>query len=169
MLHCLEGVLEFCILKQRGEQSKKDDSKTSAKHKVKSEFEPTCKEKIFFEQTIIDHSDDEEPDEKELKRRKVHENEVVDLPSQHWVEPVVSFELHNTQDLQLDLPITPKSFKFWSFVKVANVPSTNNGVDHFILLLSLKHMKLQYKIWNACKVTSIKITGPIETDNFPNV
>ncbi|CAI9297391.1 unnamed protein product [Lactuca saligna] len=68
-----EGVLEFSIPEQGGEKSKKDDWKTSAKHNVKSEYDPKGKEKLFSEEPIIDHSEDEKPDEIELKRRKKYE------------------------------------------------------------------------------------------------
>ncbi|CAI9290589.1 unnamed protein product [Lactuca saligna] len=32
----------------------------------------------------------------------------------------------------------------------------------------LKHIKPQYETWTASKITVVKVTGPIETDNFPN-
>ena len=32
----------------------------------------------------------------------------------------------------------------------------------------LKHMKPQYETWSASKITAVKVTGLIETDNFPN-
>lgn len=73
-------------------------------------------------------------------------NEVVDMTSQYWLEPVMSFDLQNSQDLQLDLPITPKAFKFRSFVKVLNAPVTDSGVDHLLFSLYLKHMKQQYEM-----------------------
>nr|KAJ0188191.1 hypothetical protein LSAT_V11C900483250 [Lactuca sativa] len=146
-----------------------------------------------LEEPIIDDSKDEEPDEDELKRRKAREaeidkhvrivkeaeekervekeaqatlkskmllfpkwtlkriqNQVVDMPSQYWLDPIASFEIQNTQDSQLYLPITPKAFRFRAFVKVAN------------------QMKHQYETWSASKVVAVKITGPIETESFPN-
>ncbi|CAH1428714.1 unnamed protein product [Lactuca virosa] len=96
------------------------------------------------------------------------QHDAVDLPSQYWLEPVVSFDLQNTQDSQLDLPITPQDFKFRSFVKIANAPSTNCGADHMLFSFYLKHMKPQYETWCARKITAVKVTGPIETDSFPN-
>ncbi|CAI9284230.1 unnamed protein product [Lactuca saligna] len=96
------------------------------------------------------------------------QNEYVDMSSQYWREPVLSFELQNTQDSQLDPPITPKSFKFCSFVKVVNVPYTGSGTDHLLFTFYLKHMKAQYKTWSTSKITTVKVTGPIEIDNFPN-
>ncbi|CAI9302686.1 unnamed protein product [Lactuca saligna] len=53
----------------------------------------------------------------------------VDSPNQYWLESVVSFDLQNTQDSQLDLPITSKAFMFCSFIKVANVPVSDNGTN----------------------------------------
>ncbi|CAI9261961.1 unnamed protein product [Lactuca saligna] len=70
------GCSGFCIPKQRGEQSKKDEPKTPAKHNVKSESEPNGKENLFSEEPIIDHSEDEEPDENELQKRKAREAEM---------------------------------------------------------------------------------------------
>lgn len=95
------------------------------------------------------------------------QNEVLNLPSQYWLEPVVSFELQNTQDSQLDLSITSNAFKFFSFVKLVNVPSTDSGVDHLLFSFYLNHMKPHYKTWSASKITTQKVIGPIETDSFP--
>ena len=57
----------------------------------------------------------------------------------------MSFDLQNIQDSQLDLPITPKAFRFRAFVKVANAPLTNSGADQMLFVFYLKHMKLQYE------------------------
>ncbi|CAI9302848.1 unnamed protein product [Lactuca saligna] len=79
MLHKLEGVLESSsILKQEGEgvkQSKKENSKPSVKPTVrpKSKNEPKGKENLINKEPIIDNSEDEEPDEHEMKRRKDRE------------------------------------------------------------------------------------------------
>ncbi|CAI9290321.1 unnamed protein product [Lactuca saligna] len=169
IIHRLEGVPESSsIPKQRGEgvtQSKKEDPKPSAKPTVKSENEPKGKEKIFSEEPIIDNSEDEELDENELKRRKDRiQNEAVDIPIQYWLELVVSFDLQNTQDSQLDL----KAFRFRSFVKVENVPSTDSGAYHLLFLFYLKHVKPQYKTWSASKIIVVKATDQIEIDSFPN-
>ncbi|CAI9265059.1 unnamed protein product [Lactuca saligna] len=86
----------------------------------------------------------------------------------YWLEPVVSFDLQNKQDSQLDLPITPKTFKFRSFVKVVNIPTTDNSAYHFLFSFYLKHMKPWYETQSASKITAVKVTGPIETDGFPN-
>ncbi|CAI9281329.1 unnamed protein product [Lactuca saligna] len=140
MLHRLEGVMESSsIPKQGGQgvtQSKKEDPKPSFKPTVKCETAPKGKEKIFNEESIIDNSEEKEPDKNELKRRKEREaqmdehqiiireaeakekvereaqvmlesrkllfpvwtlkriqNEAVDMTSQYWLEPVVSFNL----------------------------------------------------------------------------
>ncbi|CAI9289457.1 unnamed protein product [Lactuca saligna] len=70
MLHLLEGVPESSnIPKQGGDQPKK----TLAKPIVKIESEPNGKEKFFYEEPIIDNSEDEELDEDELKKRKASE------------------------------------------------------------------------------------------------
>ncbi|CAI9282029.1 unnamed protein product [Lactuca saligna] len=74
MLNRLEGVPESgSIPKQGGEgvpHSKNKNTKPSVKQTVKSESEPKGKEKLFSEESIVDNSEDEEPDENELKRRK---------------------------------------------------------------------------------------------------
>ncbi|CAI9303284.1 unnamed protein product [Lactuca saligna] len=84
------------------------------------------------------------------------------------LEPVVSFELQNKQDSQLDLPITPKAFKFCSFLKIANVPSVDNDANQLLFLFYLKHMKPQYETWSASKIIAVKVTCPIETESLPN-
>ncbi|CAI9275034.1 unnamed protein product [Lactuca saligna] len=94
------------------------------------------------------------------------QSEAVDFMNQYWLEPVVSFKLQNTQDSQLDLLITPMAFKFLSFIKVANSPSTGNCVDQLLFAFYLKQMRLQYEIWSARKITTMKVIGPIETDSF---
>ena len=91
------------------------------------------------------------------------------MPSQYWLQSVVSFDLQNTQDSQLDLPITPKAFRFCSFVKVVNVPFTDSGENHLIFSFYLNRMKPQYERWSASKITVVKVADPIETDSFPNV
>lgn len=53
----------------------------------------------------------------------------------------MSFELENSLDSQLDLPITLKAFQFWCFDRDANVPPTDNGADQMHFLFYLKHMK----------------------------
>ncbi|CAH1454221.1 unnamed protein product [Lactuca virosa] len=76
MLHRLEGVPESSsIPKQGGEgmTSKKENPKTSVKYTVKSETDLKGKEKIFSEEPIVDNSEDEKPDENELKRGKDRE------------------------------------------------------------------------------------------------
>ncbi|CAI9294289.1 unnamed protein product [Lactuca saligna] len=47
-----------------------------AKLIVKGESEPKGKEKLFSKEPTIDHSEDEEPDENEHKRRKAREAEM---------------------------------------------------------------------------------------------
>ncbi|CAI9266166.1 unnamed protein product [Lactuca saligna] len=88
--------------------------------------------------------------------------------SEYWLEPGVSFDLQNTQDSLLELPITPKAFRFLAFVKIAKAPITDNGPDHMFFSFYLKHMKPQYETWSASKITGVKLIGSIEIDSFPN-
>ncbi|CAI9288738.1 unnamed protein product [Lactuca saligna] len=166
MLKRIEGVLDPSSLpKQKGEpmkQSKKETLKPSTTtFKPKSENETKDnepsgskgKEKISDER-IIDDSEEEEPDEHELKIRKAREsqidehnlivkeeeekekaereaqvtletrkllfplctlerimNEAINNPRQYLLEHIVSFDMQNIQDSQLDFPITPKSLQ----------------------------------------------------------
>ena len=96
------------------------------------------------------------------------QNDVVDLPNQYWLDPIGSFDLQNTQDSQLDLPITPKDFRFHAFVKVANVALIDSRDDQMLFSFYLKNMKSQYKTWSLSKIIGVKVTRPIETDSFPN-
>ncbi|CAI9293869.1 unnamed protein product [Lactuca saligna] len=68
------------------------------------------------------------------------QHDVVELPSQYWLDPIASFDRQNSQDSQLDLPITPKAFRFRAFVKVANSPFTDSSVDQLLFSIYLKHM-----------------------------
>ena len=80
MLHCLEGVSKLMsFLKQGGEGSSKVQMNEPPKDPIKPPVikqEPTKKEKLFSEEPIIDDSEDEEPDEDELKRWKAREVEI---------------------------------------------------------------------------------------------
>nr|KAJ0219876.1 hypothetical protein LSAT_V11C200068720 [Lactuca sativa] len=161
MLHCLEA--DVCS-ETRGEGSSKVQTNEPPKDPIKPPVikqEPKKKEKLLSEEPIIDDSEDEEPDEVELKRQKAREadtdeharivreaeekervekeaqatlkskmilfpkwtlkrmqNQVMDMPSQYWLDPIASFEIQNTQDSQLDLPITPKAFRFLGMMDV---------------------------------------------------
>ncbi|CAI9293042.1 unnamed protein product [Lactuca saligna] len=130
----------------------------------KRENEPKGKEKLISEEPIIDNSEDEELEEHELKRRKdrgaqmdehqriireANKKEIFEREAQYWLEPVMSFDLLNRQDSQLDLPITLKAFHFCSFVKFVNVLATDSVADHLLFLFYLKHMNLQYETWSA--------------------
>ena len=46
--------------------------------------------------------------------------EAIENPDVYWLDPVGYFNLENSLDLQLDLPITPKDFLFRSFDLIAN-------------------------------------------------
>ncbi|CAI9280615.1 unnamed protein product [Lactuca saligna] len=54
------------------------------------------------------------------------QHDVVELPSQYWLDLVVSFDHQNTQDSQLDLPITPKASRFRAFLKVTGPIETES-------------------------------------------
>ncbi|CAH1427681.1 unnamed protein product [Lactuca virosa] len=96
------------------------------------------------------------------------QNQVVDMPSQYWLDPIASFDVQNTQDSQLDLPITPKAFRFRAFIKVANAPFSDSTADQLLFAFYLKHMKPQFETWGASKIVVVKVTGPFETESFPN-
>nr|KAJ0212498.1 hypothetical protein LSAT_V11C400221470 [Lactuca sativa] len=215
MLHRLEGVsTSMSFLKQGGEGSSKVQTNENPKAPIKPPVikqEPKRKEKLFNEEPIIDDSEDEEPNEIELKRRKARkveidehtrivkeaeekeraekeaqatlkskmllfpkwtlkriQNQAVDMPSQYWLDPITSFEIQNTKDSQLELPITPKAFRFCAFVKVANVTFIDSTADQLLFAFYLKHIKPRYETWSASKIVSMKVTGPIETESFPN-
>ncbi|CAI9299729.1 unnamed protein product [Lactuca saligna] len=76
MLLHLEGIPEPSVIpKQRGDQPKKPSTTslkkpptTSVKPSIKSKSEPKGKEKLFYEEPIVDNGDEEELDEEELKR-----------------------------------------------------------------------------------------------------
>lgn len=46
---------------------------TSVKPSIKRKSEPKGKDKLFYEEPIVDNDDEEELDEEELKRRKARE------------------------------------------------------------------------------------------------
>ncbi|CAI9285846.1 unnamed protein product [Lactuca saligna] len=67
--------------------------------------------------------------------------EKIDNPRIHWLEPVPSFDLEITPDLQLEFPVTLKAFLFRNFDQLT---------------------------WSAMKITVVKDIGPIETESFVN-
>ncbi|CAI9270859.1 unnamed protein product [Lactuca saligna] len=151
MLHRLEGVSpQSCDPKQGGQGILKESPKAPVNPIVKKE--PKGKEKMKDEGPIIDNDEDEEPDEAEFKRQ----------------EAFASFDIQNTQTSQLDLPITLIVFRFHAFLNVSDAPITDSGVDHMLFSFYLKYMKPQYKTWYPNKINAVKVTGPIETDSFPN-
>ncbi|CAI9281888.1 unnamed protein product [Lactuca saligna] len=121
---------------------------------------------MFTEEPIIDDSEDEEPDEAELKRRKAHEAEINEHA--HIIREAEEKE-KNTQDSQLDLPITQKAFRFRAFIKITNVPFSDITADQMLSAFYLKHMKPQYKTWSVSKIIVVKVTRPIQNESFPNV
>lgn len=75
-------------------------------------------------------------------------NEDVDNSNVYWLEPVISFDLENSSDLQLDFHITPKALLFRSFEKIEKAPITDYGVNHSLFSFYLKHRKPQYQTWS---------------------
>nr|KAJ0211284.1 hypothetical protein LSAT_V11C400208210 [Lactuca sativa] len=124
--------------------------------------DPKDKDSLFSNEPIIDDSEDNEPDEDELKRRKACKAEI-DEHARIFKEAEEKEELKrklrpllkNSQDSQFDLPITLKASRFRAFIKVAS---------NFYL----KHMKPQFETWSASKIVAVKVTGPIGTESFPN-
>nr|KAJ0186669.1 hypothetical protein LSAT_V11C900486170 [Lactuca sativa] len=218
MLHCLEGVSQIMFIpKQGGERSSKNQTNAPPPPSklqltlLSSNKNQRRKKNFLTEEPIIDDSEDKEPNESELKRRKAREAEiddharivreveekekadkeaqatlkskmllfpklalkrmqknVVDMPSQYWLDLIASFEIQTTKDSQLDLPITPKAFRFLAFIKIVNVPFSDNTADQMLFAFYLKHIKPQYETWSARKIMYVKITGPIEIKSFPN-
>ncbi|CAI9281653.1 unnamed protein product [Lactuca saligna] len=79
--------------------------------------------KLNENQCVVKETEEKEKAEKEaqstLKRKMLFftkwtlkriQHDTVDLTSQYWLDLVASFDLQHSQDLQLDLPITPKAF-----------------------------------------------------------
>lgn len=65
----------------------------------------------------------------------------IDNLSVYWLELVVSFELENTSESQLDFPKTPKAFLFCYFDKIEKAPFLDNNVNQMLFSFYLKHGK----------------------------
>ncbi|CAI9290477.1 unnamed protein product [Lactuca saligna] len=61
------------------------------------------------------------------------QREAIDDPSIHWLQPLVSFDLSNMADSQLDFPITPKAFLFRCFEKIEKAPLSDYDVNHMLI------------------------------------
>nr|KAJ0215179.1 hypothetical protein LSAT_V11C300140950 [Lactuca sativa] len=182
---CFEtGVL----LETRGRMwlyfSKERTSQSPSKPVVKKE--PKGKETLFENEPFIgDDDEDEEPDEAELKRRKVCEaelNENALIVKEAEEKERAENEAHATlksrmllfhrwilkriQNKVVDLPS-----QYWldlvaSFV--VNAPFTDIGAHQMLFAFYLKHMKHQFETWSANKIVFVKVTGLIETESFSN-
>ncbi|CAI9284051.1 unnamed protein product [Lactuca saligna] len=95
-------------------------------------------------------------------------NEAIDNPNVYWLELVALFEMENTSESQLDLPITPKAFLFHCFDKVEKAHDLDNDANIMLISFYLNHGKPQYQTWNSKKITSVKFIGPIETKSIIN-
>lgn len=76
-------------------------------------------------------------------------HEAVELPSVHWLESVISFDLENMKDSQFHMPITRKAFVFHCFESIATIPSPNMKVDKALINFYFTHSKPQYLTWSA--------------------
>ncbi|CAI9302398.1 unnamed protein product [Lactuca saligna] len=96
------------------------------------------------------------------------QNEVVDLPGQCWLDPVASFDVQNSQDSQLDLPLALKAFRYRAFVKFVDALLTDSKAGQMLFAFYLKHMKPQHENWSIHKIIAVKVTRLIETESFSN-
>ncbi|CAI9295633.1 unnamed protein product [Lactuca saligna] len=71
-----DSMITITVKKQLAEKLRQEDPKPLANPIVKSESKLKGKEKLFNKEPIVDNSEDDEPDENELKRRKAHEAEM---------------------------------------------------------------------------------------------
>ena len=60
-------------------------------------------------------------------------NEAIDNPCMHWLKPITSFNLENTQDSQFDMPITSKAFLFCCFNSTVNALASDTNVDRSLI------------------------------------
>ncbi|CAI9279050.1 unnamed protein product [Lactuca saligna] len=97
------------------------------------------------------------------------QKEAVDEPSTSWFEPLVSFELNNTADSQLDFSITPRAFLFRCFEKIERAPISNNDANQMLFSFYLKYGKPQFKTWSWKKIVVVKVYAPVPTENFINI
>nr|KAJ0186423.1 hypothetical protein LSAT_V11C900487950 [Lactuca sativa] len=95
--------------------------------------------------------------------------EAIDEPSTHWLEPVMSFGLENSKDVQFDIPITRKAFIFHCFISTAVIPSPDRKVERDLLAFYLEFAQPQYLTWSLQKITTVKILKPYAAGKFFNV
>ncbi|CAI9290024.1 unnamed protein product [Lactuca saligna] len=74
--------------------------------------------------------------------------EAIDNSSKYWLKHVTSFDVENSSDSQLNLPITPKAFQLHCVKNVANLPFSDNHAHQILFYFYLKHMKPQYETWS---------------------
>ncbi|CAI9260627.1 unnamed protein product [Lactuca saligna] len=72
-------------------------------------------------------------------------NEAIENLGTHWLESTISFELENTLESQIDLPITPRAFLFRCFEKVEKAPIPYYDVNHILFTFYLKYESLNMK------------------------
>ncbi|CAI9303569.1 unnamed protein product [Lactuca saligna] len=136
-----KGVLEFGSIPKQGGEEGKQSKKENPKHSVKS----TVKPKSETEPKGKEKPFSEEPI---IEKEKAEREAQVALESQKHLFPVWTLKRILNEDVDM--------------------PKTDIGADHLLFSFYLKHMKPQYETWSAIKITVVKVTGPIETDNFLN-
>lgn len=100
---------------------------------------------------------------------EIIQKEVIDELSTHCLESLVSFELDNIADSQLDFPISPRDILFRCFKKIEKAPISKYDVNHMLLSFYLKYGKPKFKTWSLHKIVAVKVYVPVPTENYINI
>ena len=99
------------------------------------------------------NKENEEGEANLLKQRKLKfplwslerlRKEVIEALSSHWLEPILSFDVENSKDSHIDMPITCKAFIFHCLESTVAIPSPDSKVDQDLLRYYLEFSQPQY-------------------------
>ncbi|KAL7592583.1 hypothetical protein Lser_V15G33727 [Lactuca serriola] len=157
-----------------GEENDLDDIEDAAPISSAHKAKPTVQQiKERVKEAI-----NKENEERELKQRKLKfppwslerlRREVIEAPSLHWLEPVLSFEVENSKDSQFDMPITRKAFIFHCFESTVAIPSPDPIVDQDLLNYYHEFSQPQYLTWSSKKIITVKVLKPTPAGKFINI
>lgn len=94
------------------------------------------------------------------------QNEAIDDPSVHWLEPLVSFEMGNTVYSQFDFSVTLRAFLFRCFEKIEKAPLSDYDVNHMLFSFYLKYGKPQFQTWSLLNMVVVKVYASFSVENF---
>ncbi|CAI9289146.1 unnamed protein product [Lactuca saligna] len=97
------------------------------------------------------------------------QKEAIDDPIIYWLDPLISFDLNNDVECQLDFPITPRAFLFHCFEKIEKSQISDSVVTQKLHSFYLKYAKPQKMTWSLKKFCALRVKLSDQTEDFLNI